>query len=526
MVNYPRWAIILTVVIALFGVIYAAPNFLLTAEESDAATGPLPSKQMNLGLDLQGGSSLLLKVEVDAAVRELMEAVESSVRRELRDRRSGDRIGYTDLRVQGNAVLFTLRDITDGDAVRDRLRDVENGFVLSDTEGGRFRLEMTEEEAIERRQNIVEQSIEIVRIRINELGVTEPVIQQQGTERILVQVPGIGDPERLIQILGETAKMSFHLVNEDVNLQDALNGNVPAGSFVRFGPEEEGRIPYVVLREVVVGGERLVDAQPSFQDGQPIVSFRFDAAGGQKFGEVTSQNVGVRLAILLDDEVISAPVIRSPILGGSGIITGRFTVAEVNDLSLLLRAGALPAPMTVLEVRTVGPGLGQDSVDAGKIASMIGLAAVIVFIIASYGLFGLMAAVALLFNLSLIVALLSLLQATLTLPGIAGVVLTIGMAVDANVLILERIKEETRNGRTPISAVDAGYRRALTTIVDSNLTTLIAAILLFQFGSGPIKGFAVTLSIGILTSMFTALMLTRLFVVLWLRRTRPKTLSI
>ncbi len=524
MVNYPRWAMILTIVVALLGVIYASPNFLLTSEESEQATGVLPSKQMNLGLDLQGGSSLLLNVEVDVAIKELMESVETTVRRELR--RSGDRIGYTGLRTQQNAVLFDLRNITDSDKVRDRLRNIENGFELTDTGGGKFRLEMTEEEAQARRQSIVEQSIEIARVRIDELGVSEPVVQQQGAERILVQVPGVGDPERLIDLLGEVAKMTFHLVNEEVSLQEALNGNVPAGSFVRFGPEEEGRIPYVVRREVVVGGERLVDAQPSFQDGQPIVSFRFDAAGGQKFGEVTSQNVGVRLAILLDDEVISAPVIRGAILGGSGIITGRFTVEQVNDLSLLLRAGALPAPMTVLEVRTVGPGLGQDSIDAGKIASMIGLAAVIVFMIASYGLFGLMAAVALLFNLSLIVALLSFLQATLTLPGIAGIVLTIGMAVDANVLILERIKEETRNGRTPISAIDAGYRRALTTIIDSNLTTLIAAILLFQFGSGPIKGFAVTLSIGILTSMFTALMLTRLFVVVWLRRTRPKTLAI
>ncbi len=492
MVNYPRWAMILTIVVALLGVIYASPNFLLTSEESEQATGVLPSKQMNLGLDLQGGSSLLLNVEVDVAIKELMESVETTVRRELR--RSGDRIGYTGLRTQQNAVLFDLRNITDSDKVRDRLRNIENGFELTDTGGGKFRLEMTEDEAQARRQSIVEQSIEIARVRIDELGVSEPVIQQQGAERILVQVPGVGDPERLIDLLGEVAKMTFHLVNEEVSLQEALNGNVPAGSFVRFGPEEEGRIPYVVRREVVVGGERLVDAQPSFQDGQPIVSFRFDAAGGQKFGEVTSQNVGVRLAILLDDEVISAPVIRGAILGGSGIITGRFTVEQVNDLSLLLRAGALPAPMTVLEVRTVGPGLGQ--------------------------------AVALLFNLSLIVALLSFLQATLTLPGIAGIVLTIGMAVDANVLILERIKEETRNGRTPISAIDAGYRRALTTIIDSNLTTLIAAILLFQFGSGPIKGFAVTLSIGILTSMFTALMLTRLFVVVWLRRTRPKTLAI
>jgi len=277
---------------------------------------------------------------------------------------------------------------------------------------------------------------------------------------------------------------------------------------------------------VIVSGEHLVDSQPSFQDGQPIVTFRFDTVGARLFGDATQNNVGTRLAILLDNDVISAPVIRSAILGGSGIITGRFTVQEVNNLSLLLRAGALPAPMTVLEERTVGPGLGQDSIEAGKVASVIGMIAVVVFMIASYGLFGVMAAVALLFNLSLIVALLSLLQATLTLPGIAGIVLTIGMAVDANVLILERIREETRNGRTPISAIDAGYRRALTTIIDSNLTTLIAAILLFQFGTGPIKGFAVTLSIGILTSMFTALMLTRLFVVVWLRRTRPQKLAI
>ncbi|MEP4888082.1 MAG: protein translocase subunit SecD, partial [Alphaproteobacteria bacterium] len=241
---------------------------------------------------------------------------------------------------------------------------------------------------------------------------------------------------------------------------------------------------------------------------------------------LTAENVGRRLAIVLDREVVSAPRIQTAILGGSGIITGRFTVQEVNDLSLVLRAGALPAPLTVLEERTVGPGLGADSIEAGKIASIIGLAAVVVFIIVSYGLFGLMAAIALLFNLSLIVALLSVLQATLTLPGIAGIVLTIGMAVDANVLILERIKEEVRNGRTPISAIDAGYRRALTTIIDSNLTTLIAAILLFQFGTGPIKGFAVTLSIGIITSMFTAMMLTRLFIVVWLRRRRPQTLPI
>jgi len=530
MVNYPRWAMIHTVVVALLGILYASPNFRDAPEKVVDADGEavepgglLPTKRMSLGLDLQGGSSLLLSVGLEAAFQQTLEAVESSVRGELRQRDA--RIGYTNLRVENEAVRFTLRNIADADAARARIQNIENGFEL-DVSGVNFVLSMTEEGRNERRQSVMEQSREIVINRVNELGVTEPTVQQQGDDRILVQVPGLEDPEELKRILGKTAKMNFHLIDEEADLRTVQSGRVPPGSMLRYGPESEGRVPYVVRRRVVVGGERLVDAQPSFQDGQPIVSFRFDTAGGRIFGEATQNNVGTRLAILLDDEVISAPVIRSAILGGSGIITGRFTVVEVNELSLLLRAGALPAPMTPLEERTVGPGLGKDSIEAGKDASMIGLAAVIIFMIASYGLFGLMAAVALLFNISLIVALLSLLQATLTLPGIAGIVLTIGMAVDANVLILERIKEEVRNGRTPISAIDAGYRRALTTIIDSNFTTLIAAILLFQFGSGPIKGFAVTLSIGILISMFTALMLTRLFIVIWLRRRRPKTLPI
>jgi preprotein translocase subunit SecD len=282
-----------------------------------------------------------------------------------------------------------------------------------------------------------------------------------------------------------------------------------------------------VERQVRVSGEHLVDAQPSFdQNNSPAVSFRFDAIGGKKFGAVTSKNVGRLLAIVLDAKVISAPRIQSPIVGGSGIITGSFSVRETNDLSLLLRAGALPAPLTILEERTVGPGLGRDSIEAGKIASIIGMILVLVFMIVSYGLFGILANVALFFNIALIMAVLSVIQATLTLPGIAGIVLTIGMAVDANVLIFERIREEVRNGRTPISAVDAGYRRALTTIIDANVTTLIAAVLLYSFGTGPIKGFAVTLSIGLLTSMFTAVMVTRLFVVLWLRRPRPQVLPV
>jgi preprotein translocase subunit SecD len=276
----------------------------------------------------------------------------------------------------------------------------------------------------------------------------------------------------------------------------------------------------------MVSGENLVDSQPTFQDGQPVVSFRFDTVGSKRFGAATSDNVGRPFAIVLDNKVISAPVIREPILGGSGVISGSFTTRTANDLALLLRAGALPAPLVVLEERTVGPGLGADSIEAGKIASIIGMVLVVAFMIVAYGLFGVFANIALFFNILLIVGALSALQATLTLPGIAGIVLTVGMAVDANVLIFERIREEVLLGRSPMSAIDAGYKRALTTIIDSNLTTLFAAIFLFSFGSGPIKGFAVTLAIGILTSMFTAIMVTRFMVVLWLRRRRPSAVPI
>jgi preprotein translocase subunit SecD len=282
----------------------------------------------------------------------------------------------------------------------------------------------------------------------------------------------------------------------------------------------------VVRKRVVVSGENLVDAQPSFQQGEPVVSFRFDSLGGKRFGEATSQNVGKHLAIVLDGQVISAPQIREPILGGSGVITGAFTVAEAQDLALLLRAGALPAPLTVLEERTVGPGLGADSIEAGLLAGVVGTICVVVFMIVAYGTFGLIANVALLVNSIILVAVMSVLQATLTLPGIAGIVLTIGMAVDANVLIFEHIREEVRSGRTPVSAIDSGFTRALTTIIDSNLTTLLAAAFLYMFGSGPVRGFAVTLGIGILASMFTAVTLTRLMVVTWLRRSRPRVLAI
>ena len=522
MINFPRWAIAITLIVCAWGVVFAAPIFF------DEPPGFLPDQKPNLGLDLQGGAHLLLEVESQEVINASLEAIRSQARRELRRRQP--RIGYGrgGLKVEGNAVVVRGIAAADMDTARERLSGIERDAEMS-VSGDTIRLEFTEQALIDRRQRAIEQSIEVVRRRVDETGVSEPVIQQQGDERIIVQMPGIRDPERIKRLLGTTAKLTFHLVNEDAQgefIAAGARGSAPPGSRVLYEDDGGQRTPYIVFNEVVVSGERLVDAQPQFQDGQPIVSFRFDAQGGQIFGRVTSENINRRLAIVLDDKVVSAPNIQSAILGGSGIITGRFTVQETSDLALVLRAGALPAPLTILEERTVGPGLGADSIAAGKLASIVGFIAVVVFMIASYGLFGIMAAFALVFNLALIVALLAVLGAALTLPGIAGIVLTIGMAVDANVLILERIKEEARNGRTPIAAVDAGYRRALTTIIDSNLTTLIAALLLFNFGTGPIKGFAVTLSMGILSSMFTAMMLTRMLMVVWLRRKRPSKLPI
>jgi preprotein translocase subunit SecD len=526
MVNYPRWAIVVTILISLLGVVYAAPNFLLDGTHKADKASWLPTKAMALGLDLQGGVHLLVDVDVSAAIVELQEANESGVRRALR---AAD-IGYLGLSVQGEAIVFRVRDAAQADAAEAAVRDIDADLTVERPDDVGFRLFLSDEVRGQRVRSIVNQAIEIIRRRVDGLGVAEASIQRQGDSRVVVQAPGYDDPAALKDVLKHTAKMNFKLVDEGASVSDALNGQLPVGSELLYEYDNSDPpqpvAPYVVRRPVEVSGDRLVDAQPAFQDGRPIVTFRFDPAGGRKFGQVTSENVGKRLAIVLDNRVISAPVIRSAIVGGSGIITGNFTVPQADQLALLLRAGALPAPLTFLEERTVGPGLGADSIEAGKLASIVGLVIVVVFMIVAYGLFGIMASVALLFNLALIIATLSLLQATLTLPGIAGIALTIGMAVDANVLIFERIREEVRNGRTPISAIDAGYRRALTTIIDSNLTTLIAALLLFQFGSGPIKGFAVTLTVGIVTSMFAAIMVTRLLVVFWLRRTKPQTVPI
>jgi preprotein translocase subunit SecD len=525
MLRFPPWKIVLVLGVCLFGLIYSLPN-LFSREQMAAMPSWLPHQQINLGLDLQGGSHLLLEVGLGAVTGERLETLVDDVRRLLRSAR----IGYRGLGRRGDAVMFTLTDPGTTAQALEVLDELDPSTITPelqfvDAGDGRIEIRLTESAAAELRESAVLQSLEVVRRRIDEIGTREPTIQRQGSDRILVQVPGEKNPDAIKRLLGKTAKLTFHLVDLDTSVEQALSGALPPGSEL-LPSDEEGRPQIVVRKRVEVSGENLIDAQPTYQQNQPVVSFRFDSVGARKFGDVTRDHVGELLAIVLDGRVISSPRIREPILGGSGIISGSFTVQSANELAILLRAGALPAPLEIIEERTVGPDLGADSIAAGKWAGVIGLVFVVVLMAVYYGLFGLFADLALIINLFLIVAALSVIGATLTLPGIAGIVLTIGMAVDANVLIFERIREEARVGRSPMSAIDSGYREAMRTIIDANLTTLIAAILLYAFGSGPVRGFAVTLGIGIVTSMFTAISFTRLLMATWLRRTRPAMLPV
>ncbi|MEN2980141.1 protein translocase subunit SecD [Tistrella bauzanensis] len=521
MLHFAKWKTVLIIAICLIGVLFTAPN-LIGRQTLDSLPDWLPKQRISLGLDLRGGSHLLLEVDMSAVLRERLNAVSDDVRARLRE--AG--IGYAGIGVDGDAVVVRVRDAADASRIADEMRGMNAGLDVEAADGvvrGRF----TAAEIANRRDQTLAQSIEVVRRRVDELGTREATIQRQGDERIIVQLPGVENPAEIKALLGTTAKMSFRLLDPTTSASEVLSGGrLPPGSEILDGTGPGGQpTKYVVQRRVLVSGERLTDSQPSFQNNEPVVSFRFDSVGGRRFGEATQQNVGRNLAIVLDEKVISAPVIREPILGGSGVISGTFTVQEASNLAVLLRAGALPAPLTVIEERTVGPDLGADAIARGEIASVLAFVLVVLFMAAYYKRLGVYADVALFANLVLLLGALSALQATLTLPGIAGIVLTLGMAVDANVLIYERIREELGNGRSPISAVEAGFKGAMTTIIDSNLTTLIAAMLLFQFGAGPVKGFAVTLSIGILTTLFTSVFVTRLLVASWLKRARPKTLA-
>ena len=506
--------VLIILAICLVGIFFAVPNFL-------PQNLKLPSwwQPVSLGLDLQGGSNLLLQVDFDNVMKERMSTIEDSVRQTLREHR----IRYQKLTAGADSVKVEIENAGSRSQAMGYFRKLDDGLVVTAGEGNVVEIKYSDQAIAQLKAKVVEQSIEIVRRRIDELGTKEPVIQSQGSDRIVVQLPGIQNPEEVKNLLGKTAKMSFHLVDDRTNAADAKRGKLSSASRVVNGADGG---QYVINRKPVVGGENLTDASVSFQDGAPVVSFKFNTVGGRKFGEVTKDNIGRQLAIVLDDEVISAPVIQSAIMGGSGVITGNFSSEEANDLALLLRSGALPAPLEVLEERTVGAGLGADSIEAGIIASVIGLIAVVVFMVAAYGLFGIFTTVSVFTNLFLMLGAMSLIGTTLTLPGIAGIILTIGMAVDSNVLIFERMREEVKNGRSPKDAAEAGFTEAWATIVDSNLTTLVAAIVLFWFGTGPVRGFAVTLAIGIATSMFTSVTVTRLIIAGWMKKAKPTKLPI
>ncbi|MBA85825.1 protein translocase subunit SecD [Thalassobius sp. S69A] len=508
-----------------------------TAEGLEAQVGQwpsfLPSGLVNLGLDLRGGAHLLAEVQVQDVYESRLQAMWPEVRDLLREER--DQIGTIRLqRTQGAELRVRLNQKPEmveraAELVRGLARPVVTltGAGSSDidvtVEGPDFVITLSEAERLATDDRTVKQALEIIRRRIDEVGTREPTIQRQGEDRILIQVPGVGSAKELKDIIGTTAQLTFQPV-----VTRTGNADMPPGAGNELLPavDEEG-LYYVLEQAPVVTGEELVDAQPAFdQNGRPAVSFRFNTTGARKFGDYTAENIGNPFAIVLDGEVISAPVIQAHIGGGSGIITGNFSVEESTNLAVLLRAGALPAGLEFLEERTIGPELGADSIEAGKIACLVAFVAVLVFMFLSYGLFGIFANIALMINVGLIFGALSLIGGTLTLPGIAGIVLTIGMAVDANVLVFERIREELRTAKGPARAIELGYDRALSAIIDANITTFIISAILFMLGSGPVRGFAITLGLGIVTSVFTAIFVTRLLIIMWFERRRPKTIEV
>ena len=532
MLYFTRWKALAIILTALVVCLCAVPNFF--PETTVKGWPKWAQRRLVLGLDLQGGSHILLEVDSNSVKKDKLDQVRDDVRRTLRDAK----IGYTGLATRPDNVEVRVKDADLQNALT-KLRELsqplggligssgQRSLDISDAGGGLIRLTVPPAAITDRVRQSVEQSIQIVERRVNELGTVEPLIQRQGVDRILVQVPGLQDPTRLKELLGKTAKLDFRMVDPTVPPDQAQRVGVPPDSEILMSSTAP-KTPYVIKKQVLVSGGDLIDAQPGFdqRSGEPIVSFRFNTSGSRKFAQATSENVGQPFAIVLDNEVISAPVIREPITAGSGQISGSFTVQAANDLAILLRAGALPAPLTIIEERTVGPGLGQDSIEKGELAAYVGSIMVIVFMLLTYRLFGVFANIAVAINVAMIFGVLSLLNATLTLPGIAGIVLTVGIAVDSNVLIYERIREELRGGRNAISAIDAGFKRALSTILDSNITTFIAAAVLFYIGTGPVRGFAVTLGIGIITTVFTAFTLTRLIVASWVRWKRPQSVPI
>lgn len=532
MLTLSRWKIIVVTLSVIFGLVFTLPN-LLPQRALDALPGWVPKQKLNLGLDLQGGSYLLMEVDTAALRRERLTNLIEDVRTSLR----GEQIAFGELREAGGVISVRIADAGKVNDAANLLRQ-SVGAPLVGAVGGRDisvatrdnqRLEISfvAEAAKADAAMAVEQSIETIRRRIDSLGTKEPTITRQGVNRIVIQAAGESDPEKLKAVIGKTAKLTFQMVDESVTPEDIAAGRIPPGTEVL--QSEDAYVPsYAVRKRALVSGDELTNSQQTFdQNGKPAVSFAFNGQGARKFGDATARNIGKKFAIVLDGKVISAPVINSALPGGSGIITGNFTPESAAELSLLLRSGALPAPLNVEEQRTVGAELGADAVRAGAISTLVAFVTIVVFMLLSYGLlFGGISVIALLINGMMIVAAMSITQATLTLPGIAGLILTLAVAVDANVLIYERMRDEARAGKSPIMAADAGFSRAMSTIIDANVTTLVAAGIMFAFGAGPVRGFAWTLSIGVFTSVFTAVLVSQLLIGWWFRAARPKKLPI
>jgi len=525
MLHFERWKVIAVVLVCLAGVLFTLPNFF-AKETVEKWPWWLPHKQLPLGLDLQGGAHLLLAMDTKELEKDWLNALRDDARRQLREAK----VGFSGLGVVGGAVQVKITKPEDMEkalaALKKLIQPIGSSILASG--GNDVSVETTAADTItitptpqgmqHRVSSAASAAIETVDRRVNALGTSESTVVRQGSDRILVQFPGLQDTKQLKDLIGQTAKLTFHAVHPTMTPEEAKQTRPPLGYKVYPSAEGDGR-SYILQESPIVSGEDLTDAQPGFDQrtNEPIISFRFNNSGARKFGNYTKDNVGQPFAIVLDDKVLSAPVIREPILGGSGQISGQFTVDSANTLAVQLRSGALPTKLTVVEERTVGPSLGADSIEAGKLAGLVGCLATAVLTILAYGTFGVFAVVGLIVHGFLIIALMTIIGTTLTLPGIAGFVLTIGMAVDANVLIYERIREELRAGKTAIAAIDQGFQRAWITILDSQLTTLAAAIIMFWLGSGPIRGFAVTLTIGILTSVFAAVTVTRLLVSLWIK---------
>jgi preprotein translocase subunit SecD len=533
MLDFPRWKVWAVSLICALGVLFAVPSMLPPSQVANMP-GFLPSARINLGLDLAGGSHLLLEADTGDVAKQRLEQMEELIRNELR--RSSPRIEIGEISTSGNRLAFMVRNPAQVDAAveiaRNQTQPVGLGgqrtWNVNVMDGSRIEMVPTDaglEEALERAMNTAR---EVVYNRVDPDGTKEVTVVRQGARRILVQVPGLQDPEGLKQLLGKTARLDFKLV--DINADPALvaTGRAPAGSQVLPYPDNPSGAPTIaVKRNAMVTGDQLTDAQQVFDSttSEPVVSITFDGQGGRRFARVTQENVNKPFAIILDDVVISAPNINEPILGGQAQISGNFTTESANQLAVALRSGKLPVDLSVIEERTVGPDLGADSIRLGVIAGIVGTALILIYMFITYGRFGIYADITLVLNVILVLAIMAIFNATLTLPGIAGFVLTVGAAVDANVIINERIREEQKRGRNVLQAIEHGYKEAQTAIFDANITNVIAGALLFYFGTGPVRGFAVVMMIGIVTSVFTAVTVTRMFVSLWLRR-RPTELNI